>query len=163
MGPAGHQEREYDTKLTDLSEERQAECQAHVEERIARHETWSDRWIEHLEHQIAFWQIIYDEIGGVAADQAKKAQRPLQVGGWVLPRWGTRGRWVRIIRINKGRDGGISSVTVDPKSYDENDWRDRFVVKYPDIRGYKTDEEHQAGLDGQAAVQAADGALVAGD
>lgn len=96
--------------------------------RVAR----SIRWIEHLRGQIAFWQTILADAGGLVADKFD-----LQVGGWIQGNYG----WGQIKRINRVGER-INSVSLDPKTFTRS-WGLR-VVKYERIREYKPDEEYQA-------------------
>ncbi len=87
---------------------------------------YRQRLIDHRQLQIAYWEVIYEEIGGVPADKFV-----LEKGGFVK-RWGS---WVGpIVRITR-RKGQITSVTVGEASGYNN------VVKYVDIQGYRGPEE----------------------
>ena len=88
------------------------------------------RWIAHTEGRIGYWQAIYKEVGGVKAD---RNDWPLEVGGWVLGRSG----WGQVKRITR-RDGEVLSVSLDRTTLKESWWP--HVVKYPEIKDYRTDD-----------------------
>lgn len=91
------------------------------------------RWIVHLRGQIAFWQVILADAGGVPADEWADE---FEVGGWVRGQYG----WGQIERINKA-GGRINSVSLDRATFTVP-YMIR-IIKYERIREYQTDEKYQ--------------------
>jgi len=95
----------------ELDNTERSKVDADIAARVARHEQWSDRWIEHLDSQIAYWQAIYNEVKPDDLPEAGE-QFPLKKGCWVKSSY-YRGAWGKVQRVNKSRDKRISSVTID--------------------------------------------------
>lgn len=73
------------------------------------------RWVEHLDMRLEYDRALYAKSGGIPADNIT-----LEVGGAVLH----FGKWREIIKVNKGRDGRTSSVSI-PSGYS---WLDKKAV-----------------------------------
>lgn len=95
------------------------------EHRIAN----AKRWLDHLEGQIAYWEAVYAESGGVSAD---RHGWEFKKGGWVRGRWG----WGQVARVNKDRTGTISSVSVDKKTVKAQTGWMPHIIKVEEVRAY---------------------------
>lgn len=135
---------------SELTDEQGTEINAEMKVRgnrmLAARREQANLWIEHHKVQLAYWERIYSEL-----DEGGKALAPtdrLVKGAFVRARWGDKG-WLEIVRVNKARDGDISSVTVKAmrKRYDAASntlipYDGTRVVKYSDIKETRTAEEH---------------------
>jgi len=88
----------------------------------------AERWIGHLQSQVAFWKTIYAASAQVPAD---REQFEISVGDWIRGRSG----WGQVKRITR-RDGEILSVSLDKKTLKESWWP--HVVKYQEIAEHRT-------------------------
>lgn len=96
------------------------------------------QWIDHLEMRIAYEQALYD-INSAGADKVGKT---LEKGGQVLV-GGYIARtptWFEILRVNKGRDGSVNSVTIPSNVTWRIDWK----VKVEDIKDIRTKAEAES-------------------
>jgi len=100
----------YDPHYGDLDDVAREAVDADVQARIARHERWTDRWIAHLDGQVAYWQTIYNEVKPDDMPDAGE-QWPLKKGCWVKS--SRYNAWGQVERVNKGRDKTINSVSID--------------------------------------------------
>lgn len=92
----------------ELEDDERAQVDAEIQSRVERHDIWTDRWIEHLDGQIAYWQAFYNDVKPDAAPEADQ-QHPLVKGCWVR-----RGKvWAQVTRVNRGQDKRINSVSID--------------------------------------------------
>jgi hypothetical protein len=92
-------------------------------------------WIDHLEVRLAYEQALYD----ASPAGADKAGKPLEKGGQVLV-GGYIARtptWFEILRVNKGRDGKVSSVTIPSNVTWRVDWK----ISVEDIKDIRTKAE----------------------
>ncbi len=93
----------------------------------------SARWIDHLTGEIAYWKAVIEEKTGKDADE----QFPLVKGCWIRNHSG----WHQVKRVNKGANGQINSVSIDPPP---DRWSWMRTVEYGLIKEWKTDAEYQA-------------------
>ena len=92
-------------------------------------------WIDHLEMRIAYEQALYD----AKPAGADKVDKPLEKGGQVLV-GGYIARtptWFEILRVNKGRDGSVNSVTI-PSNVP---WNKKWQVSVELIKDIRTKVE----------------------
>lgn len=95
----------------------------------------NQEWIDHLEMRIAYEQALYD----ASPAGADKVNKPLEKGGEVLV-GGYIARtptWFKILRVNKGRDGKVNSVTIPSNVTWRTDWK----VSVEDIKDIHTKAE----------------------
>jgi hypothetical protein len=92
-------------------------------------------WIDHLEVRIAYEQALYD----ATPTEADKVGKPLEKGGQVLiaGHIARTPTWFKILRVNKGRDGTVNSVTIPSNVPWRTDWK----VSVEDIKDIRTREE----------------------
>ena len=88
---------------------------------------WHDRWLQHLDNRLLYEKAMLEEAGGTAADKFD-----IQVGGRVL----VRGEWVTVLRVNKGIDGRISTLTTARKYVAQ--------VGIEEVQDYRPPTEEQA-------------------
>lgn len=108
------------------------------------------RWIDHYEMVLEYQRELYDRSGGIAAENGK----PLEVGGAVQTPFSRR--YMPILKVNKGRDGSVSSVSF-PDSYD---WDGGSIfnrtAQVSKIRHFLTAEEYKDHVDypfGQTIIE----------
>ena len=101
----------------------------------ARGNAFRQRWIDHLEGRIQFENALLDENGGL---QAENTGKPLEKGGAVSD--GERAGFMEIVRVNKGAEKRVVSVTVIAPDF----WRGKRHVSFEDIKEVLTAEEYAA-------------------
>lgn len=97
-----------------------------TQESLARFQDHRERWINHLEARLAYNRALYDVSGGILADRQE-----IKVGDYVLA-WGD---WMKVLRVNNKRQGGISSYSCESG----HSWPNK--IKPSHIRDHKTAEE----------------------
>lgn len=93
----------------ELTDEQAAQVEARLEQGLQANIKRCDRWIDHLDGQIAYWKAVLEDEHGIDVDD----QLPLARGGWVRSAYG----WGKVVRVNKGAEGRISSVSVDKATF----------------------------------------------
>lgn len=81
------------------------------------------RWLDHYEKRIAFWTAVYEESGGIPADQTE-----IHVGDFVQTPWG----WFKVLKVNK------QTVRIQSKYLGDG------PLDKTKIKAVKTAEEYQA-------------------
>jgi len=98
----------------ELTPEQESEVDTRIEQGTARNIVYQDRWISHLDLRLAYERELYANADGPKPDALADK---LRVGCMIKARsWGWQGP---VIRVNKGRDGQVSSVSV-PSGYSWN-------------------------------------------
>lgn len=120
-----------------LTEAEELGWRATVTERAERHHAWTDRWIAFLDMRLEYERALYDEGDGLVVDRKQPGK-----GDWVQSRHGWMGP---VSRVNKGRDGNLSSVSVPHPFMARATWQ----VKADEITEILTAEEWEE-KDGKA-------------
>lgn len=127
-------------RFADLSREDQLELRTEYIENVLERRPWYDRWIDHLEGQIFYWESIYEVVRTDGLEGSTNEQREIRKGDWIRNRrWGG---WARVVRVNKSRETGlISTVSVDMNTYTQ-----RFCIRkwdYENIAQVLSEKQYQ--------------------
>lgn len=95
---------------------------------------YCNRWIAHLEGQILFWKTLLQDEHGEDVDE----QMPLKKGCWIHCKYG----WAQVVRVNKGAEKRITSVSVDPETatWNKGGWFYPRKVSYETIKEWSETE-----------------------
>jgi len=123
----------------ELTDEQAAQVETRLEQGLQANIERCDRWIDHLDGQIAYWKAVLEDEHGEDVDE----QMSLKKGCWIRCSYG----WAQVQRVNKGAEGRITSVSVVKETatwYRGDGWFYPRVVNYEGIAEMKTAEEYQA-------------------
>jgi hypothetical protein len=122
----------YSARFHALGQDERDELNTHLHAIRDRRRAHYGRWVKHYDEQIAFWQGVYDELGGLPLDGIE-----IKKGGWVQTGRG----WAKVERVNRDKSKRIKSVSLDRGTIPSYSLR---VVGYDDLIGYS---EHKPGAD----------------